>query len=433
MMTNKRIGFGFRGSMLLFYQAIAFFLFTVFGSFGQNIQASGNEMFYGWSSTRVTAVYTVMCLLSVLIQLVATKKIVKAKSVKWISVIVMALSLVFGFAMATVFVSETVWLLCFGLAVLLSNLGCTLLIGMLMGQWFPRRKGTAMGIATLAFPITGGVFLSLFAVSYFTVGAFRAYLPFLLVGIIGIVIAIVFITDYPEQCGAYRDNDRDMDPETARRIMEQEIENKKNSVWTVKNVLKCADFWLLTIPSGILLATSVGAATQIVNILSYYPDFYAKYGTLATAMVTVVACAGSWIIGILDTKLGTKKAMIIASVFAVLTGAIGFIASVPTLLVGFYMLMVFEGAASNFTVSLSAQYWKREDFASVYGVVNPVANIMQAFGPTMIIMLGITVGYHMTLGVIGVLGVIAVVLLCLVSPKRIEATDRKYRMEAGRE
>lgn len=424
-------GFGFRGSLLILYQAIGFFMFTVFNSFGQNIQANGNAAQYGWNVANVSKVYTGVVLLGVVFQLVFSKKLAHVKNFKRLSVIFMALSIVFGFGMATIFVSEAIWLILFGCAIFFSQVGSTLLIGILIGQWFPRRKGTAMGISTLAFPITGGVFLSIFAATYFVKGALISYLPFLAVGIVGILIALIFIKDFPEQCGAYRDNDKNMDPEIAKSMMQAEIENRKKSVWTVKNTLKCRDFWFMIIPQGILLATSVGAASQIINILSYYPDFYAKYGTIATAMVTVVACLGSYIIGILDTKLGTKKAVIIACVFAVLTGVFGFIQSVPTLLIGFYMLMVFEGAASNFTVSLSAQYWSGEDFPSVFGLANPVANAIQAFGPTMIIMLGLSYGYHVTLGVIGILGVVSLILICMVNPKHIEEVNAKYRKEAG--
>lgn len=424
-------GFGFRGTMLILYQAIGFFMFTVFNSFGQNIQASGNAAFYGWNPTSVSKVYTIVVLIGVLFQLVFAKPLSRVKNFKRLSIIFMALSIVFGFGIATIFVDEKLWLFLFALAIFFSQVGSTLLIGILMGQWFPRRKGTAMGIATLAFPITGGVFLSVFAANYFVKGALVSYLPFLIVGIVGIVIAAVFIKDFPEQCGAYRDNDENLDPETAKAMMQAEIENRKKSVWTVKNTLRCRDFWFMIIPQGILLATSVGAASQIINILNFYPDFYAKYGTIATALVTVVACLGSYVIGILDTKLGTKKAVIIACIFAVLTGVFGFITSVPTLIIGFYMLMVFEGAASNFTVSLSAQYWRREDFPSVFGIANPVANAIQAFGPTLIIVLGLNYGYHVTLGVIGILGAVALVLICLVNPKHIMEVDAKYRKEAG--
>lgn len=430
-MGRKNVGFGMRGTMLILYQAIAFYLFTVFNSFAQNIQASGNEIFFGWNAARVSQIYTIVCLIDVLFQLLFARKIANAGNIKLISVVFMALSIVFGFGIATVFVSEALWLLLFALAIFFSHVGSTLLIGVLIGQWFPRRKGTVMGIATLAFPITGGALLSIFAGSYFSRGALTAYLPFLIVGIAGIVIALIFIKDYPEQCGAYRDNDKNMDPATAKALMEQEIEAKKNSVWTVKNIFKCRDFWFMSIPIGILLATSVGAMTQIIGILNTYPDFYAKYGTVATFMVTVVACAGSYIIGLLDTRIGTKKAVIISCVFAVLTGVIGVFASVPTLLIGFYLLCIFEGAASNFAVSISAQYWKREDFPSVYGVINPVVNVIQAFGPMAITMIGLRFGFHITLGIIGIFGIVALILICLVNPEHVRELDNKYRLEAG--
>ncbi len=431
-MSNKRVGFGVRGSMLILYQAIGFFMFTVFNSFGQNIQASGNEMFYGWNAARVSQIYTIVCVLAVVFQLVCSRVISRAKNIKMLSVLFMALSVVFGFCMATVFVSEAVWLLMFALAIFFSVVGSTLLMGILMGQWFPRRKGTAMGIATIAFPITTGVFLSIFANTYFSRGPLIAYLPFLLVGVAGIIIALIFIKDYPEQCGAYPDNDSSLDPETAKKMMEQEITDKKNSVWTVKNTLTCRDFWFLVIPQGILLATSVGAMAQVVNILNTYPDFYARHGTLAMVFVTIIACVGSYVIGLLDTRFGTKRAMLITCVFAILTGVIGVIVSLPTLLIGFYMLVIYMGAASNFTVSLSAQFWNREDFAAVYGIANPVANVIQAFGPMMIVMLGMRIGYHWTLGVIGVLGVIALILLLFAKPAHIEEKNKQYRLEAGK-
>ena len=73
-MKQKNLGFGFNGTMLIIYQFVGFFLFTVFNSFAQNIQATGNMAFYGWDSTNVSKVYTVVILLSVLFQLLCFKK-----------------------------------------------------------------------------------------------------------------------------------------------------------------------------------------------------------------------------------------------------------------------------------------------------------------------------------------------------------------------
>lgn len=431
MEHKKSIGFGFRGSMLILYQALAFFIYTVFNSFGQNIQASANAEMFGWNQASVSTIYTVAVLISVFFQLAFSRKIVNGKSVKWISVIFMGVGVVFGFLMATIFVNEALWLFFFAAAIFFSITGSTFVIGVLIGQWFPRRKGTVMGIATLAFPITTGVGTSIFAANYFAKGPLMAYLPFFIIAIIGILIAVFFIKDYPEQCGAYRDNDKNMTPEIAKAMMEAEIEAKKKSVWTLGKCFACRDFWFMTIPAGILLATSVGAMTQMVGILGFYPDFYEKYGSILMVCVTVIACLGSYIIGLLDTKFGTKKAVILTCIISVISGVVGFIATASTLAAGLLILCIFMGSASNFAVSLTAQYWRREDFPAVYGIANPVINIIQAFGPMMVVMISLSKGFHVTFGVIGILGAVALVLILLFNPEHVKETDRKYRKKAG--
>lgn len=431
MENRKSISFGFRGWMVILYQAIGFYLYVVYNSFAQNIQANGNEMMFGWSAARVPAVYTVTIIFGVIFQILFARKIVNVKNVKRISIIFMVISVISGFCMATIFVSEALWLLLFAIGIFFSNTGCTLVMGILIGQWFPRRKGTAMGIATLAFPVTTGALLSIFAARYFVVGPLMAYLPFFLVAVAGIIIGLVFIKDYPEQCGCYRDNDKSMTMEMAKAMMEQEMEAKKNSVWTLKNTLKCRDFWFGTVTLGILLATSVGAMAQLTNILNVYPEFYAKYGTISMIFVTVIACLGSYLLGLVDTRFGTKISVIISCIFAIFSGVLGLIPNQYSLVAGLLLLCVFMGSASNFVVSFSAQYWRREDFPSVYAVANPVANIIQAFGPMMVATIGLRVGFHQTFGVIGVLGVAALILICLFSPAHVKEVDRKYRQEAG--
>ena len=84
-----------------------------------------------------------------------------------------------------------------------------------------------MGIATLAFPLGNGV-IGAFAATAFKGGTphiVQAFLPFLIILIIGWVIGVIFVPDYPEQAGAYRDNDKNMTPEMAKwkqRLKERE-------------------------------------------------------------------------------------------------------------------------------------------------------------------------------------------------------------------
>ena len=41
----------------------------------------------------------------------------------------------------------------------------------------------------------------------------KAFLPFFIVSIVGWLIGVIFVKDYPEQVGAFRDNDKSMTPE----------------------------------------------------------------------------------------------------------------------------------------------------------------------------------------------------------------------------
>ena len=54
-----------------------------------------------------------------------------------------------------------------------------------------------------------------------------AFAPFLIIFIVGLILGIIFVPDYPEEVGAFRDNNPNMTPEMAKSMMLEEIENKK--------------------------------------------------------------------------------------------------------------------------------------------------------------------------------------------------------------
>ena len=77
MEKKKNLGFGFRGWMLILYQAIAFFTFTVFTNFPMNILAD----MYGGAKT-ISTIYTVATIVGIVFQLIFTRFIGKIKSIK---------------------------------------------------------------------------------------------------------------------------------------------------------------------------------------------------------------------------------------------------------------------------------------------------------------------------------------------------------------
>jgi len=439
-MNQKRIGFGFRGWMLIIYQFLAFSMYCCINNFGQNIHASFNQQ-YGWNYTMVSTVYTIVSIIAVVLQFAFGKKVANSGKVRILSIIFLALSGCAAIGMATINSSEGLWLVVWGLAVFFSVVGATFMVSTIVGQWFPRRKGTVMGIATLAFPVINGIAMTIFG-NMLNAGhgnLMFAWMPWLIMDVVSILICVFFIKEYPEQCGAFPDNDRSMTPEVAKKLMEQQAEARKQSVWNIKNICRTADFWLITIPQGILLLGSVGAMTQVMALLGQFGYVENHAATAAGAVLLLVfagiGCLGSWILGMIDTKFGTKIAIAISSIFMVLSAIFCYLGTTGNnavlFIIGFACLQIFMGASSNFTVSSAAQYWRREDFPSAFSFINPLANLICAFGPMLIAGVGFSAGFHIVWVIIGILGIVALILTLIFKPSRILEADRKYRREAG--
>ena len=429
---KKNLGFGFHGWMLILYQALAFFAMTVFTNYPMNILS---EMYGG--AQKVSTIYTVGCIISIIVQLILSGFIGKIKNVKRISVVLGIITLVLAmFIMRLTPANTGVWQVVYGFEVFFVVTWSTFTLGILIGQWFPRRKGTVMGIATFAFPIANGLIGS-FAGRVFAKGfpdPFGAFLPFWIISVIGLILGIIFVTDFPEQCGCYRDNDRSITPEVAKAMMEADIRNKTTSVWTTKNTIRNRDVWFVSVPVGLLLFSCIGLMTQSNAILDIYAAELEPFGGFAGVMlmIAILGVVGSYIFGILDTKFGTKKILILAVIVMIISGAAGFVQNVGCLMVALVCLALFTGASSNFTVSVAAQYWRREDFPNVYSCINPVSNIIQAAGPAVIATILFTKGYNYAFGAIAIVGVICLILMIAFSPKHIKEVDDKYRQAAGK-
>ena len=433
---KKSINFGFRGWMLILFQAIAFVTYQAATNYPLNILNGLFDGFGGAPSGQqlLSMIYTVAAVIGIICQLVLSNYIGRAKSVKRIALGLGAVTLVLLLLMMLLPAPSGVWLLCYGLVNISSVMYATFAVGILIGQWFPTRKGTVMGIATFAFPIANGL-VSVFAGRAFAKGypdIFGAFLPFFIVFVLGWLIGLVFITDYPEQCGAYRDNDKSMTPEVARAMMEQEIENKKTTVWKLGHTLACRDFWFITIPMGFLLMFSVGTMTQTQDIIGQVGlDFGSTMG-----MIMIFGLLGSYLLGLLDTKFGTKRSVLIALCIMVAAGVLGALSSRenPGLLrLALICLALFMGASSNYTVSAAAQYWRREDFSSVFAVVNPVANVLASSGPAVVAMLfHSSMGYRAIFIVTAVVAVLSIILTLMFSPAHVKEMDDRYRAAAGK-
>jgi len=448
-MEKKRLGFGARGWILCLYQFVAFLVYVVFTNWPMN--ALGD--YYGGlgGTQNIAMLYTIASVIGVVIQVIAAPHIGKIKNIKLVSIVMGAVSMAacLGVMLAK---PGTAWKIFYFITCLVIIIWATFVVGILVGQWFPRRKGTVMGLVTISFPIANALMSPLMSKALgMTYGGapveaiapvlISGYLPFFIIGCVAIILAAILLKDYPEQCGAYRDNDRSMTPEVAKAMMEFEIENKRTSVWGLKNTLKSPDFWLITLPMGFLLVGSVGMMTQTANLFVKFGITAqdAKFGIILL-INAVFAIVGSYVLGIIDTKIGTRKSMMIAVACMVVSGILGAIPTLGTNIAALWILGIFMGASSNYTVSGSVQYWRIEDFPTVFSKVNPLANLMNNMAPVIIANL-IFINAASNGGMadaapayifVGIIGVVSIVLLALFKPDRVKAFDDKYRTAAGK-
>lgn len=432
--SKKSIGLGGRGYILTIYTFIGFLVWMAFSNYPNNIMAGAYAEIHNWNAALVSTVYTISQIISVVIQLIIGKKYANG-NVKKITMIFAILAIVCGVIMSLL-TSQPIFLLFYVLAFVFADLWSKLGNGVLVGQWFPTKKGTVMGLSTFAFPIGTGALLSVFAGIFMKHGAFAGFSWIFILGIVGIILLAVCLSNYPEEVGCYRDNDHSMTKEKAEEMMNQEIAAKQKSVWNLKACLTSRDFWFIIIPESAILFASVGFMVQIITVFNMVDAaFYAQYGAAVMIMISVVACLGSWVLGIIDTKGGTKLSILITCVimlFASICGAAGALAhQIPLIVVAAVLLALFMGASSNYTVSGAAAYWRREDFPSVFGYTNPIANLISAPGTALIAIVAAAAGVHMSFAMVAVLSVISIILICLFNPKHLREKDNKLRKKAG--
>lgn len=390
---------------------------------------------------KLSSLYTTGAVIAIVIQLILSAFIGRMKSIKWLGAIFGAITMIF--AMCIMVINPLVnpdllgaWQACYLIICIFAPMWGTFSISTLVGQWFPTKKGTFMGVATIAFPIVNGLMGS-FAHAVFGGGmpnVFGAYLPYWIVIAVIFVLGLIVVKDYPEQCGAYRDNNKDITPEIANAMLVQEVENKKTSVWKTGSTMTNRDYWFVTLACGLLLMFSVGTMTQTSSIIGSYGEAMDRFGGFAGVMVMIMifGIIGSIVIGFIDTAIGTKKAMIISCVIMLLSGVFGMMGNAAATVVALILLAIFMGASSNFTVSAAAQYWRREDFTSIFACLNPVANLLSAIGPTVIAITMVTKGTFTVFGIICAAGVLGIVLMLLFSPKHIKVIDDRKREKAGK-
>ena len=247
--------------------------------------------------------------------------------------------------------------------------------GALVAQWFPKKKGIVMGYTTMGHNMATGFFVPLITMLVTKLGVTNAVVfPTILVFVLA-VVGLVVMRNTPQERGINPDNVSD--EEYKASYFNEEID--EDGGWTVKKLFSRKTFWLVAIASGGYQFVSTIIITQLV-VRNQQVGFTQAQ---AVGIMTILAFAGilgSWIIGAMDQKLGTKKTMIFFGIWyaAVLLLEV---TEIRALVIVFLIMFALAlGGSANFTTSLPAAVFGRHGFKKVNSVLFPIQALVSSFG-----------------------------------------------------
>jgi len=376
-LTNSN--FGKWGWSMIIYTALLYYFWSGIGSDGLNLYPGVFAGMHGWDSNMLLGFATPAGIIAVIGGILFGRMVIKTgvrKMAGFALIITGILYALFGFV-----TSPAMYFVCltaFEFVSMAFGLICT---ASLMGNWFPRKKGIALGWATMGAPICTATFVAIMSGLY---GAFGVQKGHLIAGGLMILLGIVsffWVKEFPSEVGAYPDNL----PDGAEAYQSQMREMREyTSPFTVGRLLKDKDMWLISVGFGMLWMVTVGVVSQFVpRMISVMaptigPEAAQGKALMMLTIAAVVGIAGSYFWGWLDQKVGTKTASAFYSLSYIAALLLLIFAKVEIFT---YIAIVFVGLGIggllNLMPSMVISVYGRKDFAAANALVSPIASLIQ--------------------------------------------------------
>lgn len=270
-------------------------------------------------------------------------------------------------------------LLEYGISLCVCTIGCMsagyISGGAFVAQWFPKKKGIVMGYTTMGHNLSTGFFVPMITVLVARLGVSNAVvLPSILIIVLAFV-GLVFMRNTPQERGLNPDNVSDEEYE--RDYFNEELD--EDGGWTVKKLLSKGTFWLVAIASGGFQFVTTVIITQLV-VRNQEIGFTQDQALMIMTILAFAGIVGSWIVGVMDQKLGTKKTMIFFGIWYAAALLLE-VTEIPVLVIVFLVMFSLAlGGSANFTTSLPAAVFGRHGFKKVNSVLFPIQALVSSFG-----------------------------------------------------
>ena len=420
-MVMKKLNFGVKGWGIIIF---CFFLFWV-GSgcpvTSLNVIMEQYNAMYGWDIAVMNGFGTMANILSIIAAAFfgwwCKKK--GPKTLIFAGCVLGAISMFMWGRVETI----TTYALWYTICVIASSAYCQIGLASLIANWFPTKKGVAMGFVTVGSCMVGCTYIKS---QQIMISKFSFEASFDLYAVAFVILAIVcliLVKNDPEMCGALPDNDTSLTKEKLDAMYKEGMMYRQTSPWTVKKLLMTKETWFVGIGGGILVMFTIGIMSNFISMCASAGIEVPKAVALM-GVTSFVAIPASIIWGLIDEKIGTRKTCVVMFVYFIISVCFALVPNIGTMYVAVVMFATVMGGSNNLAISMTAGLWGRYDFDSAWTVVFILNTLVRSFGFTIVGSLAaITGSFKATFIGLIICSAIGAVLIMLCSKKPLGRTD----------
>ena len=366
---NSLVDFGKAGWGVIIFCMAMFYFFVGFCTDGNNVSAPAAAAHLGVDAGTILVRNSYAGLIGVVFYIVMSQlaRKIGAKKVAAICLIIAGISFYFignppsllGYTIAYTFLIGS------------SMSSGYVAGGALVAKWFPKKKGLVMGYTTAGLNIASATRVLLMTkLSGVMTFEKAVIIPCIAVVILGL-IGLFFIKDTPQEAGQNPDN-------VSAEVYAKEYDTKNEAEddrWTTGQLLRMKEVWTVGLATGILQLCSTGVMSQLVS-RNIELGMDANKAVLMMTVIALVGIFGSWFIGVLDDKFGTKRTMMVFCLWYALAVFANVLGTTWSMYLAVIMIGFSIGGSANFMSSFPASVFGRQGFEKMNSVVFPIQAIM---------------------------------------------------------
>ncbi len=361
--------FGFKGWMVILF-TLFIYMFTCTAPDTLNVSVTAFAQAFGWDSNQMLMFSAIGGFAGIAVSWILGMIIAKW-GVKIPTIIFFAI-----FAVVWILYGRSSSFVMYGASVVaataVSNSLNLVSTQQIMSNWFPRKKGIALGWATVGTCLSSAIMVAVFQRMFGKHGISAPFYLMAVIFVIMIVVMLVWFKAYPEEAGAYPDNEPLSEEEKQKNM---ELIHNYKSEFTLGRLFKTKEMWFLALIFGFVALGLVAVISQMVPRLTAV-GLDQNMAILWLTIASIIGIPASVFWGFVDQAIGTMKTVRIFCVLWTLmlvVSALGSgIVNVPISVISVVFYAVLLGGMMNLMPSAIIQVFGRYDFAQANKIIMPL-------------------------------------------------------------